>query len=272
MHLYCKLHSLQKGALSMRDYLSQIREGCDTLAACSSPILAIKHNSAILNGLPHDHDFFVAVITSSLEPYTFDRVASILMDAESRLQEPFRFPMSINTTQVTAPSLINIDSTLRLKLPTSSSSGFFSPFSSQAHFSGSVTPTHFVPRPRFLYLNRGRGRTTYYLQCQLCGNMRHLVDHYYYCFNQSFLGIQSFTPTKPAIVNPIANICIYSASPPNNEFSSHAFTSSDGYYPFVQHPTSDSMRSSTTISTSATSNDVFNFQVPTAHSTALLHP
>ncbi|MBA0794332.1 hypothetical protein Gohar_018671, partial [Gossypium harknessii] len=88
-----------KGALSMQDYLSQIREGCDTLAACSSPILAIEHNSAILNGLPHDHDFFVAVITSSHKPYTFDRVASILMDAESRLQEPFRFPMSINTTQ-----------------------------------------------------------------------------------------------------------------------------------------------------------------------------
>ncbi|MBA0851149.1 hypothetical protein Goshw_014283 [Gossypium schwendimanii] len=137
----------------MLDYLSRIREGCDTLATCNSPISAIEHNSAILNGLPHDHDFFVAVITSSHEPY---RVPSILMDAESRLQEPFRFPMSINTTQVTSPSLINIDSTSRLKLPTSSSSGFSFPLSSQAHFSGSVTPTHFVPRPRFLYLNRGR--------------------------------------------------------------------------------------------------------------------
>ncbi|MBA0643885.1 hypothetical protein Goklo_028135 [Gossypium klotzschianum] len=170
----------------MRDYLSQIKEGCDTLATCSSPISAIEHNSAILNGLPHDHDFFVAVITSSHEPYTFDRVASILMDVESRFQEPFHFPMSINTTQVTSPSLINIDSTLRLKLPTSSLFGFSSPFSSQAYFSGSVTPTHFVPRPCFLYLNRGRGRTTYYLQCQLCGNMRHLVDHYYFALTNRF--------------------------------------------------------------------------------------
>ncbi|MBA0761403.1 hypothetical protein Gotri_024055, partial [Gossypium trilobum] len=188
-----------------------------------SPISAIEHNSAILNGLPHDHDFFVAVITSSHEPYTFDRIASILMDAESGLQEPFRFPMSINTTQVTAPSLINIDSTLRLKLPTSSSSGFSSPFSSQAHFSGSVTLTHFVPRPRFLYLNRGRGRTTYYLQCQLCGNMRHLVDHYYYCFNQSFLGIQSSTPTKPTIVT-LLQIFAYTVPVPQTMNSPHTLS------------------------------------------------
>ncbi|KAK5844559.1 hypothetical protein PVK06_000699 [Gossypium arboreum] len=104
MYLHCKLHSLRKSVLSMRDYLFQIKEVSDTLATYGSPISDIKHITTILNGLPQDYDSFVAVITSSQELYTLDRIMIILLDAESRLHDPLRLPLSINTAQVRTPT------------------------------------------------------------------------------------------------------------------------------------------------------------------------
>ncbi|MBA0596308.1 hypothetical protein Gorai_013134, partial [Gossypium raimondii] len=67
MHLHCKLRSLRKGTLFMQDYLSKIKEVCDTLVACHSPISTIEHIATILNCLPRDYNSFVVVITSRHE-------------------------------------------------------------------------------------------------------------------------------------------------------------------------------------------------------------
>ncbi|MBA0605028.1 hypothetical protein Godav_017644 [Gossypium davidsonii] len=88
MHLHFKLCSIGKGALSMRDYLSQIKEVCDTLIAYRSPISDIEHIATILNDLPKYYDSFITVITSSHEPYTLDQVTTILMNAKSCLHDP----------------------------------------------------------------------------------------------------------------------------------------------------------------------------------------
>ncbi|KAH1046132.1 hypothetical protein J1N35_036916 [Gossypium stocksii] len=115
MHLHCKLYSLRKSALSMRDYLSQIKEVSDTLATFGSPISDIEHIAIILNGLPQDYDSFVAIITSSHEPYTFDCVTIILLNVESRFHDPLYLLLSINTAQVTTPTPTDFVSTSRFR-------------------------------------------------------------------------------------------------------------------------------------------------------------
>ncbi|MBA0732587.1 hypothetical protein Gogos_016665 [Gossypium gossypioides] len=123
MHLYCKLCSIGKGALSMRDYLSQIKEVCDTLIAYGSPISDIEHIATILNDLPKYYDSFITVITSSHEPYTLDQVTTILMNAKSCLHDPLCLPLSINTAQAMTPTPIDFVSTPRPRPNTSDPSG-----------------------------------------------------------------------------------------------------------------------------------------------------
>nr|KJB33790.1 hypothetical protein B456_006G030900 [Gossypium raimondii] len=100
MHLHCKLRSMRKGSSSMHVYLTKIKEIYDTLTTCGISIQEIEHIATILNGLPHEYDPFVAVITSSQESYALDCVVSVLMDAESQLYNPLRLLPSINITQV----------------------------------------------------------------------------------------------------------------------------------------------------------------------------
>ncbi|KAL4362849.1 hypothetical protein GQ457_04G009830 [Hibiscus cannabinus] len=82
MHLHCRLRSLKKGNSTMREFMSQIKEICDLLAMCGNPVSEIEHIATILNGLPLEYDPFVAVITTSRDPYNLDAVKSVLIDAE----------------------------------------------------------------------------------------------------------------------------------------------------------------------------------------------
>ncbi|KAL4310555.1 hypothetical protein GQ457_01G015700 [Hibiscus cannabinus] len=73
MHLDCRLHSIKKVDLTMRAYTMQIKEICDLLVSCGSPMS------------PADK-----------EPYTVEGVVSVLIDAETRLAHPLRLPIGIN--------------------------------------------------------------------------------------------------------------------------------------------------------------------------------
>ncbi|KAL4379453.1 hypothetical protein GQ457_02G000090 [Hibiscus cannabinus] len=46
-----------------------IKEICDLLATCESPIFEIEQVATILNGIPCEFEPFVVVITASKEPY-----------------------------------------------------------------------------------------------------------------------------------------------------------------------------------------------------------
>ncbi|KAL4386242.1 hypothetical protein GQ457_09G007050 [Hibiscus cannabinus] len=85
MHLHCRLRSLKKGTLSMRDYTTQVREICDLLATCGSVVSEVEQIATILNGLPPEFEHFVAVITASREPYTLEAAISVLIDAETSI-------------------------------------------------------------------------------------------------------------------------------------------------------------------------------------------
>ncbi|KAL4335290.1 hypothetical protein GQ457_07G011350 [Hibiscus cannabinus] len=83
MSLHYKLQSVRKGDLSMRAYVSQIKEICNALVSSGSPISDLEKIATILNGLPMEYQPFVAVITTSRDPFTLDAAISVLFDAET---------------------------------------------------------------------------------------------------------------------------------------------------------------------------------------------
>ncbi|KAL4348899.1 hypothetical protein GQ457_17G003000 [Hibiscus cannabinus] len=96
MNLHCRLRSLKKGFLSMQDYTMAIKEVCDLLATCGSPITDIEHIATILNGLPVEYEPSVAAITAIKDTFSVDNVVSILIDAETRLEDSSRYPVGIH--------------------------------------------------------------------------------------------------------------------------------------------------------------------------------
>ncbi|KAL4341916.1 hypothetical protein GQ457_08G024210 [Hibiscus cannabinus] len=100
MHLHCKLCSMRKGALHMREYTVKVKEICDLLALSGNKVSEVEHIATILNGLPAEFAPFVAVITASQVPYTLDGVISVLVDVEPRLMDIVEVPIGINLSQV----------------------------------------------------------------------------------------------------------------------------------------------------------------------------
>ncbi|KAL4353878.1 hypothetical protein GQ457_06G021620 [Hibiscus cannabinus] len=162
MSLHYKLKSLKKGDLSRRTYISQIKELCDSLAACGNPISEVEKIATILNGLHMEYKPFVTVITASREPFNLDGVVSVLVDAEVQ-QNAFdlanNFSGSVSIAQGVSEKAVvkNKEYTMN-------------------------------PQPYRQFNNSG-GRGRSWPQCQLCGKIGHLMDSCWFRFDQSFQGV-----------------------------------------------------------------------------------
>ncbi|KAL4279258.1 hypothetical protein GQ457_03G028650 [Hibiscus cannabinus] len=106
MNLHCRLRSMKKGTQSMREYTTVIKELCDLLSSCGSYISEIEHVATILNGLPIHYEPSVATITAIKDSYSVENVVSILIDAESRLEDTSRFPVGINMTRFNSNNMV----------------------------------------------------------------------------------------------------------------------------------------------------------------------
>ncbi|KAL4302386.1 hypothetical protein GQ457_10G022830 [Hibiscus cannabinus] len=194
MHLHCKLRSMKKGAMSMREYTMKIKEVCDLLALSGRKVAEVEHIATILNGLPPEFAPFVAVITASKEPFSLDGVVSVLVDAESRLlPDVIETPIGINLTQAQTDN-------------SSGQTGYNRPYSAQGRGRGSRNGSY----------NRGgrfRGRSR--PQCQLCGKIGHMVDTCWYRFDEGFKGVTSQRHQQSEA--PQANTCHYQGFEPYYE-------------------------------------------------------
>ncbi|KAL4308549.1 hypothetical protein GQ457_01G028360 [Hibiscus cannabinus] len=170
MNLHCRLRSLKKGTLSMREYTMAVKETCDLLATCGSSITDIEHIATILNGLPVEYEPSVAAITASKESYTVDNVVSILIDAETRMEDVSRFPVGIHFTRFNHKQSTTDDS------------------DSLAHKDEHQDSSRSGPVNRF----KGRSRP----QCQLCGKLGHLVERCWHRFDQNFKGTNTQQSTQ----------------------------------------------------------------------------
>ncbi|KAE8710348.1 L-ascorbate oxidase-like protein [Hibiscus syriacus] len=72
MNLHYRLKAIKKEDLSMRNFITKVKELCDALAACGSPVSEYEQIATILNGLSSEYRPFVAIITASWEPFTLD--------------------------------------------------------------------------------------------------------------------------------------------------------------------------------------------------------
>ncbi|KAL4324473.1 hypothetical protein GQ457_11G021190 [Hibiscus cannabinus] len=163
MSLHYKLRSLKKGDMSMRAYVSQVKEICNALASSGSPISDLETIATILNGLSVEYQPFVAVITASREPFTLDAAISVLLDAEVQLSSFNPLSDISSTLNVVQASVATLDTAKE----------------------GSTTAT----RP-YRQASTGRGRSgRMRLQCQLCGKLGHLVDRCWHRFDENFVPV-----------------------------------------------------------------------------------
>ncbi|MBA0569158.1 hypothetical protein Golob_006613 [Gossypium lobatum] len=96
MHL--SSHSLLE--LNLSTHLEQTYEVVlDSVNQSDAFALQTEHIATILNGLPSEFDPLMVVITASREPFSLERGMSVLIDVETRLRDPLRLPVGINTVQ-----------------------------------------------------------------------------------------------------------------------------------------------------------------------------
>ncbi|KAL4376722.1 hypothetical protein GQ457_02G030140 [Hibiscus cannabinus] len=199
MNLHCRLRSMKKGSQSMHEYIMAIKHTCDLLAACRSPISDVEHIATILNGLPIEYEPSIAAITASKESYTVDNIVSILIDAETRMEDTSSFPIGVNYTRAVTTAnneeAGNTDFNNTRSVATNSS-----------RFKGR-------PRP----------------QCQLCGKLGHLVDRCWHRFDQNFKGVASQQIHSRSSTKAQVNAC---------SCCSHS-TTEVAYSPFVNSSTND---------------------------------
>ncbi|KAL4290064.1 hypothetical protein GQ457_14G022270 [Hibiscus cannabinus] len=147
----------------MRDYTTAIKEICDLLAACGSSISNVEHIATILNGLPIEYEPSVATITASKETYTVENVVSILVDAETRLEDSSGYSIGINYTKYAGKT------------------------GEKGGQETDAVTSHDEGRYKEAIVSKYKGRPRQ--QCQLCGKLGHLVDRCWHRFDQNFKGI-----------------------------------------------------------------------------------
>ncbi|XP_060957927.1 retrovirus-related Pol polyprotein from transposon RE2 isoform X2 [Cannabis sativa] len=86
LQLKCQLTNLQKGNLSISDYVDKIKFVCDSLAIAGHPVNDFDLILHLLNGLGPEFDSVVSSITSRSENLSLEEVQALLMSHESRLE------------------------------------------------------------------------------------------------------------------------------------------------------------------------------------------
>ncbi|GMI93411.1 hypothetical protein HRI_003010400 [Hibiscus trionum] len=162
----------------MREYTMAIKEICDLLGSCGDSVSDVEQIATILNGLPIEYEPTVAAITASKMAYTVDNVVSILVDAETRLEDTSRFPVGINYTKFPAKR-------------------------SNSHASRGNSDEERKNHTNASNQHKGKVRP----QCQLCGKVGHLVDRCWHRFDKNFKGVFSQSRDDNAGAKPQANVC-----------------------------------------------------------------
>ncbi|KAE8710243.1 Adenylate kinase 4 [Hibiscus syriacus] len=196
MNLHYQLKAFHQGELGMRGYISQVKEICDALASCGSPVPELEHIATILNGLSVEYRPVVTVLSASRDALTLEGVVSVLVDAETQQKNFSRFDNITAAANVAQVKTSMDEKTARFARQDQVASERHVTYNAQA--------------------GRGRGRVK--MQCQLCGKNGHLVNRCWYRFDKSFSGVDESDPRSSDSRNsfkervPTANICHYNAN------------------------------------------------------------
>lgn len=82
-----QLQNIKKDNMSIREYLSEIKNLCDLLESSGHKVSETEHVLSILNGLSDDFEAIVAVITSKESTPSVQYVSSLLLGHKGRLEQ-----------------------------------------------------------------------------------------------------------------------------------------------------------------------------------------
>jgi len=165
-----QLRLIRKDSLSVSDYILKIKTIRLSLAAIGESLSDKDVLLAILNGLDHEYETIVSLVTYQMDEIDLEKMQYLLMMHEQHLNSKNMAQASVNFESVMS-NPINVNMT------------------SIAPRNGNNSREGFKQKGGG-YLQRGgkgRGRTSnrrFY--CQLCGKPGHLVDKCYHRFDRNF--------------------------------------------------------------------------------------
>ncbi|RVW88665.1 Retrovirus-related Pol polyprotein from transposon RE1 [Vitis vinifera] len=171
-----QMQMLKKDGLTMRDYLTKMKNYCDLLATAGNKISDTDHILAIMQGLGEEYESVIAVISSKKSSPSLQYVTSTLIAHEGRIAH------KISSTDLS----VNYTSQYSNRGSSSWNSNGYpsSGFQNRNQFGGNqMTRGSFVPNR-----GRGRGRTQGGIkpQCQLCNKFGHTVHRCFYRYDPNF--------------------------------------------------------------------------------------
>ncbi|KAE8672405.1 ATP-dependent RNA helicase SUV3L [Hibiscus syriacus] len=191
MNLHYQLKAVHQGDLGMRGYIFQVKEICDALASCGSPMSKLEHIATILNGLSAEYRPVVTVLSASRDSLTLEGVVGVLIDAKTQQKNFNRFDNINAVANVSQVKASMDDKANRFARQDQSTSARHIAYNNQT--------------------GRARGRVK--VQCQLCGKNDHLVNRYWYKFDKTFSGVDESDERnvfKDRVPN--ANICHFNSN------------------------------------------------------------
>ncbi|KAL6332879.1 hypothetical protein AAG906_019391 [Vitis piasezkii] len=186
-----QMQMLKKDGLTMRDYLTKMKNYCDLLATAGHKISDTDHILAIMQGLGEEYESVIAVISSKKSSPSLQYVTSTLIAHEGRIAH------KISSTDLS----VNYTSQYSNRGSSSSwnSNGYpSSGFQNRNQFGGNqMTRGSFVPNR-----GRGRGRTQGGIkpQCQLCNKFGHTVHRCFYRYDPNFHGNMPANGPTPCVL------------------------------------------------------------------------
>ncbi|XP_021802649.1 uncharacterized protein LOC110746720 isoform X2 [Prunus avium] len=213
-HLRSRLQSMQKGTSSVSEYLQQIKQLSDALAAAGAPIDDSDIIAIILNGLPSEFESFIDSIELRLTSTSVDDLHGLLLSKELSLarkklqsssshSEPFK---AFASTQGASAPLLSTPPSFQAP-HTYSGSGPHQAFAAthfrsrgrgSRHFGSSKSSSQFQAPPRNSSSTYGQGRAQYLPSphyssggktvCQICNSSGHAAIDCYNRMNHAFHG------------------------------------------------------------------------------------
>uniref|UniRef100_A0A803QN75 Retrotransposon Copia-like N-terminal domain-containing protein n=1 Tax=Cannabis sativa TaxID=3483 RepID=A0A803QN75_CANSA len=173
LQLKSQLTNIQKGNMSISDYVDKIKSICDNLAIVGCIVNDQDIELQLLNGLGPEYDSVVSGITSTNESKSLEEIQALLMAHECRLE---RHHSVSNISNKMAANLAVGNSRTGYN---SSRNGNFRPFFQQNRSNEAArNPNNFPPR----YLNSNSRPI-----CQVCLKVGHTASVCHYRFDKNFV-------------------------------------------------------------------------------------
>uniref|UniRef100_A0A803NKT0 Integrase catalytic domain-containing protein n=1 Tax=Cannabis sativa TaxID=3483 RepID=A0A803NKT0_CANSA len=167
LQLKSQLTNLQKGNMSISDYVDKIKSICDSLAIAGHPVHDFDLVLHLLNGLGPEFDSVISSITSRSDTLSLEEVQALLISHESRLEKH--------------SSVMDLYAKMAANLTVGSRNGQYRSFNGSAKGQGSENTRFFNRTNGSRPINNNRPL------CQVCMKFGHTAITCHYRFDRNWV-------------------------------------------------------------------------------------